>query len=74
MEKGEIMEFDQSWIYPGTIGILLILSYMLWQSNSIKMMFLVLLIAGYIIYSHETGHSLTELKNEAVESFNKAVE
>ncbi len=68
------MEFDQSWIYPGTIGILLILSYMLWQSNSIKMMFLVLLIAGYIIYSHETGHSLTELKNEAVESFNKAVE
>ncbi len=67
------MHIDQSWIYPGTVVVLLILAYMQWQINATKTMVLVLVILAYIVYSHETGHTLTELKNEAVDSFNAAV-
>lgn len=67
------MHIDQSWIYPGTVVILLILAYMQWQINAKKTMIIVLLILGYIVYSHETGHTLTELKEEAVNSFDEAV-
>ena len=68
------MQIDESWIYPGTVVILLILAYMQWQINAIKSMVIVLIILAYIVYSHETGHTLTELKNAAVESFNEAVQ
>jgi hypothetical protein len=68
------MQIDESWIYPGTVVILLILAYMQWQINAIKSMVIVLVILAYIVYSHETGHSLTELKEAAVESFNEAVQ
>ncbi len=64
---------DPSWIYPGTVVILLILAYMQWQINATKTMVLVLVILAYIVYSHETGHSLSELRDAAVNSFNEAV-
>jgi len=64
---------DPSWLYPGTIVVLLLLAYMQWQSNAKKTMAVVLVILGYIVYSHETGHSLTKLKDNAVESFDDAV-
>lgn len=67
------MHIDPSWIYPGTVVILLILAFMQWQINATKSMVLVLIILAYIVYSHETGHTLTELKNKAVDSFNEAV-
>ena len=67
------MHIDQSWLYPGTVVVLLILAYMQWQINAIKTMIIILIILGYIVYSHETGHTLTEMKNNAVESFDKAV-
>lgn len=70
-KKGYIM--DASWLYPATIVVLLILAYMQWQTNSKKMMVLVLIILGYIIYSHETGYTLTELREEAVDDFDEAV-
>ncbi len=64
---------DPSWIYPGTVVILLILAYMQWQINATKTMVLVLIILAYIVYSHETGHTLSELRDAAVNSFNEAV-
>ena len=64
---------DPSWIYPGTVVILLILAYMQWQINATKTMVLVLIILAYIVYSHETGHTLSELRDAAVDSFNEAV-
>lgn len=67
------MEIDESWLYPGTIVVLLILAYMQWQTNAKKTMVLILVILAYIVYSHETGHSLTKLKDDTVESFDKAV-
>jgi len=67
------MEIDESWLYPGTIVVLLLLAYMQWQSNAKKTVVVIFAILAYIVYSHETGHSLTQLKNETVESFDEAV-
>lgn len=67
------MEIDESWLYPGTLIVLAILAYMQWQINAIKTMFLIFIVMGYIVWSHETGHSLGELRQEAVESFDDAV-
>lgn len=67
------MHLDESWLYPGTVIVLLILAYMQWQINAKKTMILILIVLGYIIYSHETGHSLTAMKNEAVKSFDEVV-
>jgi len=67
------MGIDESWLYPGTIVVLLILAYMQWQTNAKKTMVLILVVLGYIIYSHETGHTLTEFKNDAVNDFDDAV-
>lgn len=67
------MEIDQSWLYPGSVVVLLILAYMQWQINAKKTMVLVLIILAYIVYSHETGHTLTEMKKDAVNSFDDAV-
>ncbi|MHC3995215.1 hypothetical protein ACXWTF_10330 [Thiomicrolovo sp. ZZH C-3] len=64
---------DASWLYPATIVVLLILAYMQWQTNAKKTMVLVLVVLGYIIYSHETGHSLTEFREKAVDDFDEAV-
>ncbi|WP_345985083.1 hypothetical protein WCX49_10720 [Sulfurimonas sp. HSL-1656] len=64
---------DESWLYPATIVVLLILAYMQWQINAKKTMILILVVLGYIIYSHETGHSLTEFREQAVDDFDEAV-
>ena len=64
---------DESWLYPATIVVLLILAYMQWQINAKKTMILILFVLGYIIYSHETGHSLTEFREQAVDDFDEAV-
>jgi len=67
------METGPEWLYPATIVILLILAYMQWQTNSKKMMILILVILGYIVYSHETGNTLTAFKDDSVKSFDEAV-
>ncbi|WP_345972327.1 hypothetical protein [Sulfurimonas diazotrophicus] len=64
---------DASWLYPATIVVLLILAYMQWQTNAKKTMVIVLVVLGYIVYSHETGHSLTEFREQAVDDFDDAV-
>lgn len=64
---------DESWLYPGTIVVLLILAYMMWQMNAKKMVLLILLVLAYIVYSHETGHTISEYSEEVGKSFDKAV-
>lgn len=67
------MEIDESWLYPGTLIVLGILAYMQWQINAKKTMYLILAVMAYIVWSHETGHSLGELRQDAVQSFDEAV-
>lgn len=67
------MEASPTWLYPATIVILLILAYMQWQTNAKKTMVLVLVVLAYIVYSHETGQTLTQVKDEAIKSFDDSV-
>ena len=71
--KRETMEDSPTWLYPATIVILLILAYMQWQINAKKTMVLVLVVLAYIVYSHETGQTLTQVKDEAIKSFDESV-
>ena len=67
------MEASPTWLYPATIVILLILAYMQWQTNAKKTMVLVLVVLAYIVYSHETGQTLTQVKDKAIKSFDDSV-
>ncbi len=55
-------------IYPISLAIVGIMAYMFFQNNSEKLALVMLLIGVYIVYSHETGYTATDFKNETVES------
>jgi len=61
-------------IYPISLGVVALLAFVLYQNNSTKLMLIVLAIGGYIIYSHETGHTMTDMKNSAVDSIEESAE
>ncbi|RLA69530.1 MAG: hypothetical protein DRG24_08315 [Epsilonproteobacteria bacterium] len=65
---------DASLIYPASLAIVGLLAFVLYQNNSTKLMLVVLAIGGYIIYSHETGHTATEFKNRAVDSIEESAD
>lgn len=62
---------DPSWLYPGTIITLIILIFMQWQTNSKKTMILLVVILVYIVFSHETGYSFSDLKHSIGEWFDR---
>ncbi|HFB53822.1 MAG TPA: hypothetical protein ENJ67_03740 [Sulfurimonas autotrophica] len=57
-------------IYYGVLLLLLGLAYMFFQHNNSLLLFITFIIGVYIVYSHETGHTATEFKNEVVNSIN----
>lgn len=61
-------------LYYGTLLILAILAFTLNQNHNSKLAILVVLIGVYIVYSHETGNTATQYKNEMVESLNESAE
>ena len=65
---------DGSLIYPVSLVVLGLLVFVLYQNNSMKLMLAVLAIAGYIVYSHETGHTATEFKKDMVDSVEQSAE
>lgn len=60
------------WMYPLSLLIVALMAFTFYQNNSIKMMLLMLAIGVYIIYSHETGYTATDYKNEVIESIDKS--
>ena len=65
---------DSSMIYPASLAVIAILSFVLYQNNSIKMMLAILGIGAYLIYSHNTGHTMTELKDSIVNSLDESAD
>ena len=59
-------------MYPVSLLAIALMAFTFYQNNSIKLMVIVLAIGGYIIYSHETGYSATEFKNEMIDSLDKS--
>ncbi len=55
-------------LYLGPLVILALLAYNLYQNNHSKLALLVVFIGIYVVYSHETGHTATEFKNELMQS------
>ncbi len=60
------------WMYPASLVLVAILAFTFNQNNNTKMTLIMILIGAYIIYSHETGDSATNWKNEMVESLEKS--
>ena len=59
-------------IYPVSLIIIALLAFVFNQNNNRLLMFLVLAIGAYIIYSHETGRTATDFKNEMIESIDES--
>lgn len=55
-------------MYPFSLALLALLAFTFNQSNNGKLALLMILIGVYIVYSHETGDSATNWKNNIVNS------
>jgi len=60
--------------YYGSLLLIVALAYMFFQHNNSLLLLITLAIGAYIVYSHETGHTATEFKNELVHSINDEAE
>lgn len=60
------------WMYPLSLLIVALMAFTFYQNNSMRMMLLMLAIGVYIIYSHETGYTATDYKNEVIDSIDKS--
>ena len=54
------------------LAVLGVLAYTFFQNHNEKLALLMLGIGIYIVYSHETGYTATDLKNEAVKSLDES--
>jgi len=60
-------------MYEGSLALLALFSFFLYRTNNTVLMFFLMMVAAYIVYSHETGNTATDWKNSAVESFDESV-
>jgi len=61
-------------IYPASLIVIALLVFILYQNNNSKLALLMLAIGVYIVYSHETGNTATNFKNDMVKSINEGAE
>ncbi len=60
-------------MYPATLVLLAVLAFTFNRTNNSILVLITVVIAVYIVYSHETGNTATDFKNDMVESMDKAV-
>jgi len=58
--------------YYLTVGVLAVLAYTFFQNHNEKLALLMLGIGIYIVYSHETGYTATDFRNETVKSIDES--
>ncbi len=58
--------------YYITLAVLGILAFTFFQNHNEKLALLMLGIGIYIVYSHETGNTVTDFKNETVKSLDES--
>ena len=61
-------------MYPASLVVIALLAFVLNQNNNSKLALLMLAIGAYIVYSHETGNTATDFKNNMVNSINDGAE
>jgi hypothetical protein len=65
---------DGNLLYVGSLVLIAVLAYISFQNNRIMTMLVLLAVGAYIIYSHESGVTLTKLREDAVESVDEALD
>jgi len=58
--------------YYLTLAVLGILAFTFFQNHNEKLALLMLGIGIYIVYSHETGYTATDFKNETIKSIDES--
>ena len=61
-------------LYPVSIVVIALFAFVLNQNNNSKLALLMVAIGIYIVYSHETGNTVTDFKNNMVNSINDGAE
>jgi len=60
--------------YYFIVAVLGVLAYTFFQNHNEKLALLMLGIGIYIVYSHETGYTATDFKNETIKSLDKSAD
>ena len=60
-------------LYPASLVLLAVLAFTFNQTNNSKLVLIVVAIAAYIVYTHETGNTATDFKNDMVKSMDESV-
>lgn len=55
-------------LYPASLILIVLLAFTFYRNNNTILMGLVLVIGVYIVFSHETGHTATEFRNDVIDS------
>lgn len=55
-----------------TLAVLAILAYTFFQNHNEKLALVMIALGIYIVYSHVTGNSVTDFKDEAVKSLDES--
>ena len=58
-------------MYPASLIFLAILIFVFYQNRNNLLMTVAIIIAAYIVYSQETGHTATDFKNEVINSIDE---
>jgi len=54
-------------LYPASLVLLALLAYTFNKSRNNMLALIMVLVGIYMVYSHETGHTATDFKNELVD-------
>ncbi|MBW6488976.1 hypothetical protein [Sulfurimonas sp.] len=55
-------------LYPVSLLVVAVMAFYFYRTNNVKLMLFALVVGIYIIYSHNTGVTITDYKNEVVDS------
>ena len=61
-------------MYPASLVVLALLAFVFFQNHNEKLALVMLVIGIYIVYSHETGYTATDFRNETVKSLGDSAE
>lgn len=60
-------------LYPASLVLLAILAFTFNQTNNTKLAIIMILVGIYLVYSHETGYTATDFKNDMVGKMDESV-
>ena len=60
------------WLYPVSLIVVAAMAFTFFQNHNSKLALLMLALGIYIVYSHETGYTATDFKNETIKSLDKS--